>query len=314
MLVVAGEALMDMVPATHDGTPVYEARPGGSPFNVAIGCARLGVPTAFLGRLSTDGFGRRLLAHLSDNDVDTRYVVDTEQLTALAFVHADEVGAAQYSFYMNGTAERSLRPEDVPADLDIDALHIGSIALVLEPLAGTVEHLVERVGRTATITLDPNIRPQFIPDRGAYRERLSRLVARADLVKVSDEDLGWLEPARDPVEVAREWMASGPGLVVVTRGADGAVAVTGTDVRAVPGRTVDVADTVGAGDSFMAALLAWLADRDRLGDALAVPPAGDELTDLLAWSVEAAAITCTRRGADPPARADLRGSSLPGRH
>lgn len=304
MQVVVGEALMDMVPDSCDGGRGHRARPGGSPYNVALGCARLGHDTAFVGRLSTDRFGRALLAHLEDNDVDTRWVIDSDDLTSLAFVHTDDRGVAEYAFYMEGTADRGLLPSDV-TDLQVDALHTGSIALLVEPVAGTVAHLIDTHRAHATISLDPNIRAQFIDDRAAFRADLEDLVAKTHVVKVSDEDLDWIAPGTDPLDVARTWLAAGPSLVVVTRGPDGADAVTGADHVRVPGQPVEVADTVGAGDSFTSALLTWLAAHGHLAALRDRAPDGDALRDMLSWCVSAAAITCSRVGADPPRRGEL---------
>ena len=303
MLVVVGEALVDMVPTRCDGVRHFAPRPGGSPYNVAVGAARLDVPAAFLGRLSTDPFGRMLRDHLATGGVSVEHVVDSADPTALAFVHPDERGVAEYSFYMTGTAERQLVVSDVASDLRPTMLHVGSIALVLEPIATTVDVLVERFAGDSVVTLDPNVRPQFIPDREDYRARLARLLPHVDIVKVSDDDLGWLEPGQDPLDLAGGWLDHGPRLVIVTRGAEGAVALTPGGTVAVAARPVAVADTVGAGDSFMAATLAWVAEhRDALDGAL-----GDRvmLADLLHRAVAAAAITCGRPGADPPSRAEL---------
>lgn len=304
MIVVTGEALIDMVPASCEGSPGFSPRPGGSPFNVAVGTARLEVPTAFLGRLSTDAFGQTLRDHLTDNGVSDRLVVDSDDPTPLAFVHPDEQGVASYSFYMEGTADRGLLGSDVPDDLAPRALHSGSIALVLEPIASTIEDTFSR-SRDVTLTLDPNVRPQFIPDRAAYRDRLERLLRRAHVVKVSDEDLGWLDPDEDPLAVGRAWLALGPTLVVVTRGPRGAVALTHDAVVEVAGPDIDVADTVGAGDSFMSAALAWFAEGDRLEAVRDRAPDRDELDRLLRWAIAAAAVTCGRIGADPPTRREL---------
>jgi fructokinase len=305
MLVVAGEALMDMVPAAGPPGTHFQARPGGSPYNVAIGCARLGMETAFLGRFSTDPFGRRLMAHLSDNGVHDDLLIDGDEPTSLAFALPDEEGVASYVFYMENTAELALRPSHVPASLSPDALHIGSIALVAEPIAGTLDRLVERLTDRSTISLDPNVRPQFIPDREVYRERLDRQIARAHLVKVSDEDLAWLEPGRDPLAVARGWRNLGPRLVVVTYGREGAVAVGDGTAVAVPGAHVEVVDTVGAGDSFMSALLAWLDAQDMLTSLRRAAPDRESLREMLRWATHAAALTCSRTGADPPAVDEL---------
>jgi fructokinase len=300
VILVAGEALVDLTPARcGDGTG-YLPHPGGSPYNVAVGLGRLEVPVGFLGRLSTDTFGRLLRDHLHDSQVSLAYVVDAEDASTLAFVHLRDDEEPEYAFYTQGTAGRVLLPEhlpEIPADA---AMHFGSFSLALEPGASTLEGLMRRESGRRLLSLDPNVRPGLIADRDAYLRRLEGLVRLADLVKVSAADLAWLYPGEGPEAAASRWLASGPALVLVTLGRDGAAAFGAAARAAATTPPVAVVDTVGAGDAFTSAALAWLHRRhalDRRGletlDAAA-------LTELLAFANGIAADTCTRAGADPP--------------
>ena len=304
VVIVCGEALIDLVPSGGDG---FTAHPGGGPFNTAVALGRLGVPVGFLGRLSTDGFGRRLRAQLGESGVDLGWVASGDEPTALAVVGTDEHGDPAFTFYIEGTAERLLRPADVPLAFgaEVDAVCFGTLALVLEPAASTLEGVMRREHGRRLVVLDPNVRPAVLPDRDDYRARVERWVALADVVKVSLADLRWLYPRHAPEAVAERWFGAGPALVVVTRGGDGVLA------RAAPG-TIEVAaapavvvDTVGAGDSFSAGLLAALHERGALArgalDAMAAP----DLTAVLRFASVVAAETCSRAGADPPWRHEL---------
>lgn len=306
MIVVCGEALVDMTPARVGEGEGYLPRPGGSPYNVAVALSRLDVPVAFLGRVSTDAFGRLLRQHLVGNGVDLRYLREGPELSTLAFVHL--AGAEpEFTFYGEGAADRQLRPEDLPAAFpqDVLAIHCGSISLALEPIASTLDGLMRRERKKRLISLDPNVRPGLIRNREAYRERLEEWVASADLVKVSRADLSWLYP-QDPIDhTAERWRGMGPAFVVVTLGERGAQGFGRHGVVRVPGIPVRVVDTVGAGDAFTAGLLAWLFHHGRLtpGDVERLPEA--ELVRALDYANRVAALTSTRRGADPPRRQEV---------
>ncbi len=305
MIVVAGEALIDFTPAVCGADRGYVPHPGGSSYNVAIGLGRLGVDTAFLGRISTDVFGRLLHEHLADNAVATDLTVRGEELTCLAFVHLGG-GEPEYSFHSERTADRMLVASELPELPDAAGiLHLGSISLVLEPGASAYEHLGRRESGRRLLSLDPNVRPSLIADREVYRRRLEDWVARVDLVKVSEADLAWLHPEL-PVEGAAErWLARGPALVVVTRGERGAVAFRADGTLLVPPVAVEVADTVGAGDAFTAGLLAGL-ERERVDRSAALRELpGDRLEVLLRAASLIAARTCGRAGADPPRAAEV---------
>jgi fructokinase len=306
VILVCGEALVDLAPADASDADAYRAYLGGGPFNTAVALGRLQVPTAFLGRLSTDAFGRRLRRHLEANGVDTRMIVDAPEPTTLALVALSDEGDASYSFYVEGTADRGLAPEHLPPTLpdEARAIHLGSLALVLEPGASTLETLVHRERGRRVVSLDPNVRPAVIGDEDGYRDRVERLMPFVDVVRVSRDDLRWLDPA-EPATIAARWLAAGVALVVVTAGAQGAVAYHGQGEVSAPSAPGPVVDTIGAGDAFNAGILAWLHDSDRLRhDRLAALRGGD-LAQGLRFAVRVAAVTCTRAGADPPHRADL---------
>ena len=308
-ITVVGEALIDLVPAAQDG--LFEASPGGSPANVAVGLARLEVPVRLAARIADDLFGRRLRAHLASNGVDLSYAVHAREPASLAVVSVGPEGGPEYDFRVAGTADWQWTAAELAGipDQHVLALHTGSLAAVLPPGADAIQQLVERARATATISYDPNCRPLLMGAPAEVHARIEHLVGCSDVVKASAEDLAWLLPGRAPADVASAWLGSGPALVAVTLGADGVVAVApsaGTLWR--PGRKVEVRDTVGAGDAFVSALLAALFERDLLGAARreALRSIGPQLlAEVLDEAVTASAITCTRRGADPPRRREL---------
>jgi fructokinase len=276
---------------------------------VAIGIGRLGTPVGFLGRVSADFFGDMLVETLARNGVEQRHVKRSMDPSTLGFVSNPIAGEPQYAFYTNGAADRALALDDLPPVLgdDVVCLHFGfgAITPMVEPTARTLETLARREAGQRVLTLDPNLRANLIPDRDEYRRRMESWVGLCDLVKVSRADLEWLYPGRDVTAAAGGWLRLGPRLVVVTLGADGAMALSGDRRIAVPGRKVKVADTVGAGDSFHAALLAGLHDGGLLRRERLAAPSDDVLRGLLERAVAAAAITCSRPGANPPTRAEL---------
>ena len=307
MLVVCGEAVLDLI---SDGSVSgYQARPGGSPVNVAVGAARLGVPTALLARFSTGRFGRLLRSHAIDSGVDLSLSVNAEEPTTLAAVNLDSAGTATYDFYVQGTADWGWQASELPDPLPepVQALHLGSIASWRAPSAGPIAELVVREHQRGAvlISFDPNLRPALVEDPGGTRARIEQLVQVAHLVKVSVEDLSWLYPVEDPDAAAQRWGHAGPSLVVLTDGAAGARAYR--DDRpacAIPACVMPVVDTVGAGDAFAAGLLAALAERDLLSPSGLGEVADSELEAILASAEVVAALTCTRAGADPPSRAE----------
>ncbi len=308
VVAVAGEVITDLVPAGADG--LFQAAPGGSPANVAVGLARLDVPARMLARLSDDVLGRRLRAHLQANGVDLSHSVAAAEASSLAIVALQDDGSAAYDFRVDGTADWQWTDDELATALDgVSALHVGSLAVTTPPGGAVLRRLAARAADSATVSFDPNVRQLLMGPAEEVLGVVHELLAVADIVKASDEDVAWLEPGRTAEEVAADWLSHGPALVVVTLGGDGAVAVgaaSGTVRR--PGARVDVIDTVGAGDSFMSALLAGLARRDLLGAArrasLQVLPPG-EVGALLDEAIAASAITCSRPGADPPRSGEL---------
>jgi fructokinase len=296
MIVVAGEALFDLVLADTDR---LHAHPGGGPFNTARTLGRLGRPVGYLGRLSSDRFGARLRALLTEDGVSDDTVVPTDDPTTLALAELAADGSATYRFYAEATSAAGLTADAALRALPgaTEMLHVGTLGLVLEPTAEAMEALVEHLHGRALIALDPNIRPTIVPDPDAYHDRLERVLARADLVKLSDDDAAWMYPGLEPGEAARAIVETGPPAVVLTRGAAGALAVTRAGERAVAAPRVEVADTIGAGDAFGGGLLAWWhragRGRDALGDL-------DALAEATEFAVRVAALTCERPGASPP--------------
>lgn len=301
MIVVAGESLIDLL-ARPDGS--LSAVPGGSPFNTARTLARLGARVAFLGRISTDRFGRMLRATLEADGVDCSLLMDAGDPTLLALAELDDEGHASYRFYALGTAAPGLTVQHVEAILPRQPaiLHVGSLGLVLEPMAEAVACAIERVHGDTLVSLDPNCRPSITPDLDACRARLWRLLGRVDLVKASVEDLAIMVPGSPSDEAAARVLEAGPRVVVVTDGAR-EVRVHHRDgdlVQAVP--RVTVVDTVGAGDAFAGGFLARWTERGLGRRDLADTAA---LRDAAAFAASVAALTCTRAGAQPPARPEL---------
>ena len=307
MIGVCGEALIDFTPVKGGSEQAYALRPGGSPYNVAIGLARLGKPTAYIGKISHDRFGDILREYLSQNGVDLRWLARGSEPSALAFVIPAPTGAHDFAFYGDNTADQNLADTDIPDALpdDVTALHFGSCSLVLGSGARTYERLMRRESGARVISLDPNVRPALFPDRAAYRQRIEGLLPLSTLVKASADDLAWLYPGEHASEVAARWLSAGPSLAVVTLGADGAIGMTADTTIASPGVPVDVEDSVGAGDAFMAALLARLDDAALLRPHSLPMMTERALSDALAYANRAAALTCTRSGADPPIREQL---------
>ncbi|SIR21791.1 fructokinase [Paracoccus thiocyanatus] len=306
MILCAGESLIDMVPQAD----AWRALPGGAVYNTAIALGRMGVDTGYLWPISRDGFGQALLRPLAAAGVDTGLCPRSDRLTTLAFVTLAG-GEARYCFYDEGTAGRMFAPEDLPQIPDtVSALFVGGISLVPDPCGAAVEALVERLHGRIPVMLDPNIRPFFIADEAAYRARLDRLIAMADLVKLSGDDLEWLMPGASFEEAAAAILSRGPRVVFQTGGQAGARAHWSGAPLAAPALRVQVADTIGAGDTFNAGVLAAL---DRAG--LLTRQGLDRLTpqalvQALALGTRAAAITVSRPGADPPWADEL--DALPG--
>jgi fructokinase len=301
-VVVAGEALVDLVLGPDDA---LDAHPGGGPFNAARAAARLGAPAAYLGRLSSDRFGRRLRSALLADGVDLSTAVATDDPTTLALADVGSDGAARYGFYVDGTSAAGLTPAEAASVLPdrVAALCVGTLGLVLQPVADTLEGLVAGAADDTLVLLDPNCRPSAIPDEPAYRARLERVLRRADVVKASDDDLAWLRPGLSPADAMRDLLAARAGAVgLVTLGGDGALVVADGETLAVDAPQVEVVDTIGAGDAFLGGFVAWWHERglgrNDLGRTALVVQAAT-------FACLVAARTCARPGADPPRRGEL---------
>ncbi|MEI6876359.1 MAG: carbohydrate kinase [Spirochaetota bacterium] len=306
MIVCCGEALIDLVPEGSSGSN-WNARPGGCPYTTAIGLARLGSRTAFIGRVATDFLGDLLVERLRESGVTVDSIARREEPTTLAFVKRDPSGNARYAFYSNGAADRSLLPEDLPSSLDSDAAYlvVGSISTVQEPSGSTIEGFVAREAERRLVSFDPNLRPALISDRAEYQRRFDFIAARSAIVKASDEDLAWRWPDLDAAERPKRLLALGPSLVALTRGAEGALLLTSRHRVELPAFPVEIADTIGAGDTFHAALIHRLEqtgirkreDLEALDETM--------LQGLLAYAIAAASLVCTKVGGEPPWAAEV---------
>ncbi|WP_026549361.1 carbohydrate kinase [Arthrobacter sp. Br18] len=303
MLTVIGETLIDEV-VSDTASP--RAHVGGSPMNVAVGLARLGHPAQFVGRFGDDAYGRMIEQHLRDNSVLSPLPPDVHP-TSVATARLDPAGGASYEFQLVWDLP-GLR-EHLPALLDgTTLLHTGSIATMLVPGATEVLRLVEQAHPVATISYDPNCRPTIIRDADFARAAAERFAALAGVVKASDEDLEWLYPGRSALDSARSWLAQGCSLVVVTRGSKGPWGVCAAGEAEVKAPATSVVDTVGAGDSFMAALLGALVDLEldgahRRKELRRITR--EQLAAILVYAARAAAVTVSRAGANPPSRTEL---------
>jgi len=298
-----GEALIDF---TSTSPLAFQGHAGGSPLNTAVACARLGQPTGFFTQLSTDLFGEALFRHLEENGVDMRFVLRSSAPSTLAFVeHAP--GTNRYAFFRNGAAEAGYEPRPLPElPAETRFVHFGSISLLQEPAASTIEAIVAANARKKLVVLDPNVRPTLIPDLEAYRARFARWLASTDLLKLSNEDVDLLAPGLSPARAAEEWLAVGPRAVVITYGASGAILHRpGAAPLEVSAPAVAVVDTIGAGDTFTAGLSVALAQREvYTAEQLRTLP--DEMWhQVLRFAAVAAALNCTRAGANPPRLAEV---------
>jgi fructokinase len=296
VILVGGEALFDLV---YEGDTDLRGHPGGAAFNTARTIGRLGQAVAYLGRLSTDRFGTRLERMLAADGVRLDAVVRTDEPTTLALAELDETGSARYRFYERATSAPGLTPEAALAALPpaVGILHVGTLGLTLEPMASALEAVVEELSGQALVMVDPNVRPSIMGDGEAYRRRLRRVLGRTDVVKVSEEDVAWLDPQRSTADAARMLLQGGPRVVLLTRGGEGVLVVTGAGDVQVPAPSVEVVDTIGAGDAFGGGFLAWWRSRslgrEQLDDQSTVVEAAT-------FGALVAAHTVARAGASPP--------------
>jgi fructokinase len=302
MILSCGEALIDMLPRTSTlGEPCFAPYAGGAVMNTAIALGRLGAPSGFFSGLSNDMLGEILTQTLEASKVDTSYCARSNRPTTVAFVKLVD-GQATYAFYDENTAGLMLSQDQLPTlPAHVTALFFGGISLVNDPAASTYAALQARESATRVTMIDPNIRLGFIAGKEApYRARIEGMIAKADIVKLSDEDLAWVMGEGDIATLARQIIAKGPKLVFITEGAKGARAITATQDRFVAAQKITVADTVGAGDTFNAGALASLHTAGALTKARLATVTDAELDAALSLGTRAAAITCARPGANPP--------------
>ncbi|MEZ2147766.1 carbohydrate kinase [Bradyrhizobium sp. DN5] len=302
MLIACGDALIDFVPTRNaDGREAVMPAVGGSCLNVAIGMARLGAPTGFVGGISTDLFGRMIADHAAASHVELSFATRSDHQTTLAFVRI-VAGESHYAFYDAGTATRnwSYRRGSIPFD-KVEAIHVGSTTLVNDQGAAETKALIADARASSTISFDPNCRPNLVKDKPAYLTRMAGFAASADLIKMSDVDFAYLFGDEPYQQRASALLGQGTSLVVITRGNDGAVAWhAGAGQIEVAAPKVEVADTIGAGDSFQAALLFALHKQGRIARQTLKDISADELRRALSFAANCAGLTCTRPGADPP--------------
>ena len=297
MILCTGESLIDMIP---DGVGSFRPLPGGAVYNTTVALGRLGQPTAYFWPISRDPFGEQLLRPLAEAGVDIDLCPRTDRLTTLAFVTLIS-GEARYAFYDEGTAGRMLQVQDVPGLPDtVSALFAGGISLVPDPCGAAVEALIAREHDRLPVMLDPNIRPFFIQDAEAYRARLARLLPMADIVKLSGDDLEWMYPELSADEAAQKVLSLGPRIMLQTGGSSGARALWADGNVTAPAVRVEVADTIGAGDTFNAGVLASLHQQKVLSKDGLSQVSADQLSAALTLGARAAAITVSRHGANPP--------------
>jgi fructokinase len=308
LILVAGEALIDLVPSS-EAADELAAHPGGGPFNAARTIGRLERPVSYLGRMSRDRFGQRMEQLLVEDNVRLDAIVHTDEPTTLALADVDPQGVARYRFYTEGTSAAGLTPEAALAARpnEVQIVHAGTLALVLEPVASAIEAVIERLSRHALVLIDPNIRPDVIADPDAYRARLERVLAMSHVLKVSEEDIDWLAPGRRSVDAVRELLDAGPSVGLLTRGPSGALVITRTAEVAVPSPRTKVVDTIGAGDAFGGGFVAWWHARGLGRDDLGVI---DKTVEATEFACLVAARTCAKPGASPPRLSELEAGVL----
>ncbi|SDH21368.1 fructokinase [Pseudomonas flavescens] len=309
MYLVCGEALFDFFcnPGERSGELNFQALVGGSPFNVAVGLRRLGVESALFGGISSDYLGQRLRQVLEEEGVSDRYLIASEAPTTLAMVALDAKGSPQYMFRGEGCADRQLLAEHLPAlDEQVSGLHVGSYSLVVPPIGDTLLALVERESERRLISLDPNVRLNPAPNIEHWRQRIESFAAHAHLIKVSEEDLELLYPGIEPLTSIERWLAGRCQVVFLTRGSAGAGVFSRQHGHwSVPARQVATRDTVGAGDTFQAAIIAYLVQHGLDSPAALAALSRERLDAMLDFAVKAAALTCSRVGPQLPYRHEL---------
>jgi len=295
---VAGEVLIDLIPQS---TGEKLAVVGGGPANTAKALAKLGFDSYFIDGMSNDAYGQKAKAELLADGVNLKYVPFTDKPTCTADVSLDTNGSASYIFTIDGTATFDISHSWLPDPLTIKpaVLHIGTLMTIIEPAASIAHEWASTVADVAPIVFDPNIRPSVQGNRDLYQAAIAKWAAISSVIKVSDDDLAWLYPDRDALDVANEWISDGAALVVITRGSEGLVGVTSSGMVSVPGVKITVADTVGAGDTVGAVIVEAIVEKGLASLHR------DVLRDVLTRAAKAAAITCSRAGANPPTKAEI---------
>ena len=301
MILCCGEALIDMIPRkTVEGEDAYQPYNGGSVYNTAIALGRLGNQTGLFCGLSNDFFGDGLAESLTAAGVSKKYLRRKDRHTTLALVKLTN-GHARYSFLEEGSANRMLEKKDLPKiSKAVKALHFGSISLIPEPCGSTYETLQKRAAKSAVISLDPNIRPTLIRDKTKHIARLNRMIARSDIVKISDEDIAWMTGSKDLAKTAKAFLRKGARLVAITKGGEGCLVMSKAFATEMPAPKVKVADTVGAGDTFTAGLLTYLRRNGLLTKKAIASLSEEDARAAAKFAMACAAVTVSRPGADPP--------------
>ena len=300
MILCCGEALIDMLPRTStEGEACYAPYAGGAVFNTAIALGRLGAKIGFYSGIAQDMMGEVLTETLVNSKVDTSTVVYSDRPSTVAFIKLVD-GQATYAFYDDNTAGRMLSKDDLPTEVAADTLFFGGISLPVDPCGATYEALCHREAANKVIMIDPNIRPGFIRDEATYRARIEGMLAVADIIKVSDEDLTWLFGEGDMMDHAKKLISNGAKLVCITEGAKGSYGITAESVVFVEAQKATVVDTVGAGDTFNAGVLASLQSAGKLTKAAVAELDEDTIRTALSLGNRAAAVTVSRAGANPP--------------
>jgi fructokinase len=294
---VCGEALIDLIPQGDQKVAIV----GGGPANTAKALARLGLDSYFIDGISNDGFGGMIKAELLHDGVNLKYAHFSDKQTCTADVSLDKAGVASYVFTIDGTATFDFTNEWLPDPEVIkpSVLQIGTLATIVQPGADVLIEWAKRVSKVAPVVFDPNIRSSVLPDRPKYQEMIAKWAAISAVIKVSEDDLSWLYPEQDQITIAEKWIAGGTDLVIITKGSYGIIGVTKDDVVSVPGVKVEVVDTVGAGDTVGAIVVEAIVER-----GLPVIT-GEVLREVLVRATKAAAITCSRAGANPPTKAEI---------
>ena len=296
---VCGEALIDLIPRGEQKVAIV----GGGPANTAKALARLGFDSYFIDGISTDSFGGMIKDQLLHDGVNLKYAHYSDKQTCTADVSLDKAGVASYVFTIDGTATFDFTNDWLPSPEEIKpvVLQIGTLATIVQPAADVLLEWAKRVAKVAPIVFDPNVRSSVLPDRPKYQEAIAKWAAISEVIKVSEDDLAWLYPEQDQIAIAEEWIKGGSTLVIITKGSYGIIGVTKDDVVSVPGVKIEVVDTVGAGDTVGAIVVEAIVER-----GLKVIT-GDVLREVLVRATKAAAITCSRAGANPPTRAEIVG-------